>query len=130
MRQLFQELWLWTNLESSCFRSKARLIAKGYSGIKPTWLVRALQQSSAASQAYGLMPAALIIGHHFSISAFCNLARLSALCWSGGNISCPRSASRCRVAGLANVATTAALSFSIMSLGVPLGAQSPCQYER
>src|SRR5262245_36064843 len=31
-----------------------------------------------------LMPAALMIGHHFSISTFCNVASACGVCWSGG----------------------------------------------
>ena len=40
------------------------------------------------------MPAALMIGHHLSISALCNRPRASGACWSRAGISCPRSA-RC-----------------------------------
>jgi hypothetical protein len=34
------------------------------------------------------MLAALMIGHHFSMSAFCNRSRASGVCWSRGGISC------------------------------------------
>jgi acetyltransferase len=33
------------------------------------------------------LDAALMIGHHFSISAFCKVASASGVCWLGGKIS-------------------------------------------
>src|SRR5260370_219301 len=38
-----------------------------------------------------LMFAALIIGHHFSISARCRIIRATGVCWSSGEISSPKS---------------------------------------
>src|SRR6266853_6185081 len=46
-----------------------------------------------------LILAALIIGHHFSISALCRLASACGVCWSRGGISEPRSRSRDQQAG-------------------------------
>jgi hypothetical protein len=43
-----------------------------------------------------LMLAALIIGHHRSISAFWNVASPSGVCWSRGKLSCPIAAIRAR----------------------------------
>jgi hypothetical protein len=57
-----------------------------------------------------LMLAALMIGHHFSISALCNAPSASGVCCSRGKISCPRSARRARAVGSARPSTTAALS--------------------
>src|SRR6185503_850156 len=74
-----------------------------------------------------LMPAALIIGHHFSISALWNAARPSGVCSSREAISSPRSARRARTAGSASAWTIASFSFEIGSFGVPLGANNPNQ---
>ena len=52
-----------------------------------------------------LMPAALMIGHHFSISAFWNLPSAAGEDISGPNSSCPMSSSRLRVAGSASAFT-------------------------
>src|SRR5262249_45590945 len=49
------------------------------------------------------MFAALMIGHHFSISALWNARRASGDPWPGGGMSWPRSANRLRTAGSANV---------------------------
>src|ERR1700686_3105577 len=43
-----------------------------------------------------LIPAALMSGHHFSISALCKAASASGVCCSRGTISCPMSARRAR----------------------------------
>jgi hypothetical protein len=50
-----------------------------------------------------LMAGRFMIGHYFAISAM----------WSRSGISCPRSASRKRIAGSASASTTAALSLAI-----------------
>src|SRR5258708_18659297 len=70
------------------------------------------------------MPAALMIGHHFSISALCSAASAAGVCSSRGTICCPASAARWRTPGSANALTAAALSLAMTSLGVPLGANS------
>jgi hypothetical protein len=75
------------------------------------------------------MFAALMIGHHLSISALWCAARPSGVCCSRGGMSCPSSVSRARIAGSASVSCTAAVSFSIASFGVPFGTHSPCQTE-
>src|SRR5262245_33332866 len=77
----------------------------------------------------GLMFAALMIGHHLSISLFWCIASDSGFSCSTGKTSSPRSERRARSAGSANVCTTVALSLSMIGLGVPLGAQRPCQFE-
>ena len=69
-----------------------------------------------------LIPSCLMIGHHFSASAFCNWPSASGVCRSRGKISSPRSASRDRTAGSAKACTVASLSRLIMSFGVPFGA--------
>jgi hypothetical protein len=72
------------------------------------------------------IPAALMIGHHFSISAFWNVASPSGVCsGSRGATSSPRSANRLRTAGSASASTIAPLSLAMMSFGVPLGAKNP-----
>ena len=57
------------------------------------------RQTNSPLRRYGihsaLMPAALMIGHHFSISALWKAASASGVCCSRGGISWPRSASRC-----------------------------------
>jgi hypothetical protein len=71
-----------------------------------------------------------MIGHHFAASAFTRLPSASGDCCSRGKTSSPSSASRACTAGSASASTTAALSLSIMSLGVPFGANSlPCRPE-
>src|SRR5262249_17193264 len=75
------------------------------------------------------IPAALMIGHHFSISDRCNVPSASGVCCSRGTISSPRADIHWRAAGSARTATTAALSFSIIFFGVPLGAQNALQTE-
>jgi hypothetical protein len=76
-----------------------------------------------------LMPAALMIGHHFSISALCSAPTASGVGWSRGKISWPSSASRDRTVGSASASTVAALSFQTASFGVRLGTQSALQRE-
>src|SRR5262249_44817013 len=73
--------------------------------------------------------AALRIGHHFSISAFCCAASASGVCCSRGGISWPCSVNRCRTVASAKAACTAELSLVMTSLGTPLGTHSPCQNE-
>ena len=48
-----------------------------------------------------LMPAALMTGHHFSMSAFCCATSASGVCCSRGGISMPRPVRRSRTAGSA-----------------------------
>src|SRR6516162_8141873 len=96
----------------------------GMSALPPTaddWHVYLSMLHSA------LMLAALMMGHHFSISAFCCAARASGVCLLLGQLSWPRSISRCCTAGSARVSTTAASSVAITSLRVPFGAHKPCQ---
>src|SRR5262249_1156563 len=73
--------------------------------------------------------AALMIGHHFSISAFWRVASASGVCCSRGGTSSPSSAKRRRTAGSAKVSTTAALRLPTISFGVLLGTPSPYQTE-
>src|SRR5262249_44483314 len=87
--------------------------------------------SSDTIDAYStLMFTALIIGHHFSISALWKARRASGVCCSGGGGFDPRSMSRCSMLVSSSASTTAALSFSTMMRAVPLGAQMPCQGAR
>src|SRR5215813_3762622 len=72
-----------------------------------------------------LMPASLMIGHHFAISAFWNAARPSGVCCSRGATSSPSSVKRARKAGSASASTMALLSVAMTSFGVPLGAKNP-----
>src|SRR5215813_7695476 len=89
---------------------------------------RAGPQSGKTRRFYsGLMFADLMIGHHYSISAFCRAASASGVCWSRGTTSCPRSASRFCTTGSANASFAAPLSLAITSFGVPLGAHSAPQ---
>src|SRR5215510_6191969 len=74
-----------------------------------------------------LMFAALMIGHHFAISAACSIPSASGVSCSGGNSSWPRSPRRLRTVGSASALLAAALSFAITSRGVPFGAHSPRQ---
>src|SRR4051812_13701664 len=76
-----------------------------------------------------LTPAALMIGHHFSISALWWAPSPSGVCWSRGGMSWPRSANLPRTVPSANASTTAPLSLATTSLGVALGTHSPCQIE-
>ena len=71
------------------------------------------------------MFAALIIGHHFSISDFCNAPRASGVCCSRDGISCTSSVSRARTLASASALTTAELSRAMTSFEVFFGAQSP-----
>src|SRR5262249_7367049 len=73
-----------------------------------------------------LMFAALMIGHHFSLSALCCAASASGVCLSRGQISWPTSVNRWRTAGSAKLSTSAAWTFAMTALGVPFGAQTPC----
>ncbi len=59
-----------------------------------------------------LMPAALMIGHHFSISAFCFAPSAAAVCCSRGKMSWPMSFSRCLTVASSSVSTIAALSLA------------------
>jgi hypothetical protein len=52
-----------------------------------------------------LIPAAFMIGHHFSASAFCRTASASGVCCSRGKISVPNSEIRDRTSGSASVST-------------------------
>jgi hypothetical protein len=65
-----------------------------------------------------LMFAALMIGHHFSISAFCSAPSASGVCWSRRKISSPISAKSARTFASANVSNIAALSF-VMNVAGP-----------
>ena len=73
------------------------------------------------------MPAALMIGHHFSISVFWNAASPSGVCCARGATSRPSSVNRFWIAGSDKAYTVAALSFAMISFGVPFGAQKPNQ---
>src|SRR5215218_3487422 len=72
-----------------------------------------------------LMLAALMIGHHFSISDFWSAPSACGVCRSRDGISNARLASRSCTAGLAIASNTAALILATMSCGVPFGAQNP-----
>jgi len=63
----------------------------------------------------GLIFAALMIGRHFAISAFCNSASAARVCCSRGKISCAKSARRDRTLGSAKASTVAALSLAMKS---------------
>src|SRR5438034_11394184 len=69
--------------------------------------------------------AALIIGHHFAISAFCQVPSASGVSLSFGGICSPRFSSCLRTAGSFRASTAAALSFATTSFGVSLGTQRP-----
>src|SRR5262249_56199468 len=77
----------------------------------------------------GLIPAPLMIGHHFSISAFWCARSASGVCCSGGNTRMPLSPKRERTAPPPQPVATAELSLSTTSLGVPFGAQRPLQLD-
>ncbi len=74
-----------------------------------------------------LISAALMIGHHFSISARWNLSKAPGVSWSLGKTSLERSSSRLRIVASSSALTAASLSLAMISFGVPLGAQSACQ---
>src|SRR5207237_6193522 len=74
-----------------------------------------------------LIPADLMNGHHFSISALWCAASASGVCFSLGRISCPRSCRRLRTPSSAAASTIAALSRATTGDGVARGTQSPCQ---
>jgi len=61
---------------------------------------------------------ALMMGHHFSISAFWKAARNSGVCWSRGGISNSKSAKRARTFVSANAATAAELSLTTTDFDV------------
>ena len=79
---------------------------------------------------YGLMPAALMIGHVLSASAFTSAPSASGVCRSRGKISYPRSTNRDRTAGSVSASTAAALSLLTIPFGVPLGAKIPNQADQ
>jgi hypothetical protein len=81
---------------------RLRVRYEGYSCRETLWLARQLMTRSDTSRPpiaalrknySALMPAALIIGHHFSMSAFCNARSAPGVCWSRGGTSYPRSVS-------------------------------------
>src|SRR6266403_4111448 len=69
--------------------------------------------------------AALITGHHFAISAFCQAPSACGDSLSFGGICRPRFSSCLRTAGSFSASTAAALSFATISLGVPFGTHRP-----
>jgi hypothetical protein len=73
------------------------------------------------------MPAALMIGHHFSVSALWKARSLSGVCSSRGTTWSPTFASRFCVAGSARASMIATFSLPMMSFGVPFGAQIALQ---
>src|SRR6185503_4775730 len=77
-----------------------------------------------------LIPAALMIGHHLSISAFWNAPSASGVSCSRGKMSWLSSINRLRTVGSSRARTAASLSLATMSFGVPLGAQNACQNEK
>src|ERR1700730_18033967 len=85
--------------------------------------------SGAEARYSPLILAALMIGHHFSISAFCKAPSASGVCWSGGGTSRPKSAMRVCTFGSAIAAIAASLSLAMMSFGVPFGTHRPYQTE-
>src|SRR3984957_9104061 len=72
-------------------------------------------------------PAALMIGHHLSISAWRSVPSASGVCWSLSTLSRPISVIRFCNSGSAKPAVTAALSLAIASFGVPFGTHSAFQ---
>src|SRR5262245_65748982 len=76
-----------------------------------------------------LMLAALISGHHFSISALWWAASACADCCSRGGISWPRPARRSRTTGSASASMAAVVSLPMASCGVPFGTHIPYQVE-
>src|SRR5262249_46377125 len=77
-----------------------------------------------------LIPAALMTGHHLSISALWKAASASGVSCSGGKMSCARSTSFRRMPGSASAFTTASFSLATISGGVALGAHNACQNEK
>src|SRR5262245_8077726 len=73
------------------------------------------------------MLAALMIGHHLSISALLNAASPSGVCCSAVATSSPSSKNLAFTAGSASTCLIAPLSLAITSPGVPLGAKKPNQ---
>ena len=73
------------------------------------------------------MPAALMIGHHFDLGLVKRPERFRRLL--ARRMLMPWSAMRRRTSGSAMASTAAELSLATISLGVPLGAHSPCQVE-
>src|SRR5215510_8897439 len=73
-----------------------------------------------------LIPADLITGHHFSISALWCAPSTAGVCWSRGGISWPRSPRRLRTLASASVSTIASLTFVTTAFDVPAGTQTPC----
>src|SRR5215831_4141016 len=72
------------------------------------------------------MFAALIIGHHFSISFLWNARTPPGVRCSSDGISRPRSENSRLTFGSMRALTTAPLSLAMISLRVPLGAHKPC----
>jgi hypothetical protein len=70
-----------------------------------------------------LIFAALMIGHHRSISAFWNARNASGDCCASGVISMPSSATFTE--GSASTCTIVAFSLAMISFGGPLGTQRP-----
>src|ERR1043166_8647033 len=73
------------------------------------------------------MPAALIIGHHFSISALWCAPSASGVSCSRVGMTWPSSVSHARPPGSATVSPPAALSGATTSRGFPAGAHKPYQ---
>src|SRR3954463_709073 len=69
--------------------------------------------------------AALIIGHHFAISAFCQLPSACGESWSFGGICRPMFSSCLRTVGSFSASTVAAFNLATMSGGVPVGTHRP-----
>src|ERR1700687_428916 len=74
-----------------------------------------------------LIPAALMIGHHFAISALCKAPSASGVCSSRATTSGPICSIRARTPGSAKLSTIAALILPSTGGGVPLGAHTPVQ---
>src|SRR6476620_9240122 len=73
----------------------------------------------------GLTPAALMIGHHLSISPVRKAARPAGVCCSFGATSMPRSAKRLCTIGSASTCIIAPLSFALTSFGKFFGPKNP-----
>src|SRR5262249_37771622 len=69
--------------------------------------------------------AALMIGHHLAISAFCHSPSASGVDLSAGGICNPRFSRFLRVCGSFSASSAAALTLAMISFGVPFGAHSP-----
>jgi hypothetical protein len=65
-----------------------------------------------------------MIGHHFSISAFCDSPRASGVCWARGKVSCATSARHARIIGSAKALVTAAFNLAMISFGAPSAAKA------